>query len=117
MRLKIRLIWRKIVVSRVETLYFYAKMGSFSWNHRHTVVWKNYCDLVSTTLWKSQKFTPTEKIFRQNTYLVISLVKLSYYFHEIFAKIAREWIPVISTVCTVLEITEIYSHAFLAKIS
>ena len=29
-----------------------------------------------TTLWKLRKFTLTEKIFRQITYLVISLVKL-----------------------------------------
>ena len=35
-------------------------------------------------VWKNEKFSLTENVFRQITYLVISLVKC--YFHEISAK-------------------------------
>ena len=48
----------------------------------------HFCNFhPQTALWKLQKFTLTEKEFRQINYLVISLVKL--YFHEIFAKRVR----------------------------
>ena len=53
---------------------------------QHTVEIIKYCELFRknyaksmyslNTLWKLRKFTLTEKIFRQITYLVISLVKL-----------------------------------------
>ena len=36
------------------------------------IIWVSF----SVTSWKLRKFTSTEKIFRQNTYLVISLAKL-----------------------------------------
>ena len=35
-----------------------------------------FFDTASSTLWKLWKFTPTEKILRQNFYLKISLGKL-----------------------------------------
>ena len=39
--------------------------------------------ILHITLWKNQKFTLTDEIFRQINYLVISLVDS--WFHEIFA--------------------------------
>ena len=45
--------------------------------------------LLLSTVWKNEKFTLTEKIFRQ----------INCWFHEIFAKNAREENSVIFTLC------------------
>ena len=67
------------------------------------------------TLWKLRKFTLTEKIFRQITYLVISLVKLLLS-RNFCQKCVRENSRNCHTVKHhTVEITEIYSH--LEKIS
>ena len=53
----------------------YNLWTKISWNHFLFIPPRQkftfYC-----TVWKLRKFTPTEKIFRQNTYLVISLLNL-----------------------------------------
>ena len=51
------------------------------------------------TVWKKEKFSFTEKKFRQINHLVISLVKPLLSFHEIFAKKVWVRISAISTLC------------------
>jgi len=51
------LIWWKIILVRVNSSFF------------HSV----HC---TCTVWKNEKFSLTKKIFRQNNFLVISLVRL-----------------------------------------
>ena len=63
-----------------------------------TEISKNF-HTVHSTLWQNQKFTLTEKIFREIIYLVISLINARS--HEIFATNVWERISVISTLCTV----------------
>ena len=63
------------------------------------------------TVWKNEKFGLTNKIFRQFSYLVISLVKtlLSRNFCQKCVRLNRSSFHTVHTVHTV-EITEIYSH-------
>ena len=79
-----------------------------------------YCCLH--TVWKNEKFTLTQKFFRQINYLVILLVK-SLFSRNFCEKRVRVNFRNFHTVHTVeftkflyhLKITEIYSHSFLAK--
>ena len=67
------------------------------------------------TVWKLRKFTLTEKIFRQITYLVMSLVKmlLSRNFCQKRVRVNfRNFHTAVHSVHSV-EITEIYSQTFV----
>ena len=75
----------QICAKMVYTEYSEAillKKTLLHWFHgKIQTVLQKFCEtkirqFLYCTLWKLRKFNPTEKIFRQNTYLVISLVKL-----------------------------------------
>ena len=68
------------------------------------------------TVWKNEKLSLTQKIFRQINSLVTYLVK-SLLSRNFYQKCKKENSRDFHTTVHTVEITGIYSHAFLAKIS
>ena len=111
----------QICAKMVYTEYSEAillKKTLLHWFHgKIQTVLQKFCEtkirqFLYCTLWKLRKFNLTQKIFRQNTYLVISLVKLL-----LSRNFCQKCVRVNFWNYHTVEITEIHSHAFLAKIS